>query len=317
MQTKVAQHPFRVIIQKEIGDTIRSWKFMIMMGILLVSCFSSLSIALDDFEAAVKAGADQFFFLNMFTYSDGTLPSFIVFIGFIGPLLGISMGFDSINSEYNNGTISRLVAQAIYRDYIINAKAIASLWLITIMLLAMSMLSIGVGIVIIGIPPSPEEVLRILSFTFVAVVYISFWLYLAQFFSVIFRQSATAALAAIAMWLFFSIFYGMLIGLVAKHIAPGVYAPSHQIYNAQVLLHRLQSINPEQLFNDAVSTLLIPSVRHIGPMMMGDKIGSLPTPIPLGQSIMVIWPQLTALLAAAACFFALTYRRFMKQEVRS
>ena len=44
---------------------------------------------------------NPFFFLHLFTASDGTLPPFFVFISFLGPLLGISMGFDAINSEHD------------------------------------------------------------------------------------------------------------------------------------------------------------------------------------------------------------------------
>ena len=59
---------------------------------------------------------------RLFTVSDGTLPSFVLFINFLGPLLGIALGFDAVNSEQNKGTLSRMLSQPIHRDCIINAK---------------------------------------------------------------------------------------------------------------------------------------------------------------------------------------------------
>ena len=82
-------------------------------------------------------GVDDFVILKLFTLSDGTLPTFIGFVGFLGPLLGIGMGFDAINSERNKGTLSRIMAQPIHRDDLLNAKFAASLIVISIMFITL------------------------------------------------------------------------------------------------------------------------------------------------------------------------------------
>jgi ABC-2 type transport system permease protein len=45
--------------------------------------------------------------------------------------------------------------------------------------------------------------------------------------------------------------------------------------------------------------------------------GAIPSPLPLGQSLLVAWPQLTGLIAATVVCFALSYILFMRREVRS
>ena len=40
-------------------------------------------------------------------------------------------------------------------------------------------------------------------------------------------------------------------------------------------------------------------------------------PLPLGQSILVIWPYLTGLIAITVVCFGVSYLAFMKQEIRS
>jgi len=311
-------HPFMVLVHKEFADNIRSWKFIIMLTLILLSCFGALYASLSDFSTAVKnSSEDGFFFLKLFTHSNGTLPSFLVFIGFLGPLLGISIGFDAINAEHSRGTMSRLLAQPIYRDYVLNAKFIAALLLLTVLFVSMTLLVLGFGLIFIGIPPTAQEFLRMISFAIVVIIYVAFWLNLSLLFSVKFRQAATSALAGIAVWLFFSVFYGMIVDLIAKSVYPGQFASRGQIIGFQVFIHRLQSLNPAQLFNDAVNTLLLPSVRSTGPIMMEQSNGAIPTPLPLGQSWMIIWPQLTALLAGTITFFGLAYQLFMKREIRS
>jgi ABC-2 type transport system permease protein len=81
-------NPFWVIVQKEISDSIRSWRFIIMVALIGLTCMGSLYTALTNFGSAIKPNdpAGSFFFLKLFTISDGTLPSFIVFISFLGPL---------------------------------------------------------------------------------------------------------------------------------------------------------------------------------------------------------------------------------------
>ena len=202
-------HPFWVIVNKEISDHVRSWRFIILLFLILLTCFGSLYISITNIGKAVKPGDPDgaFFFLKLFTTSDGSLPPFHVFIGFLGPLLGISLGFDAINSEQNRGTLSRIMSQPIHRDYLINAKFMASLVVISILFFALGFLVMGLGLIIIGVPPTAGEFLRVLLFIFLNILYVAFWLNLSILFSVIFRQAATSALASIAVWLFFTIFF--------------------------------------------------------------------------------------------------------------
>ena len=199
--------PFWVMVQKEVADHVKSWRFIILMAIIALTCTGSLYTALTNISKATDADSadNAFFFLKLFTVSDGTLPSFFVFIGFLGPLLGISLGFDTINSEQNKGTLSRILAQPGPRDYVITAKFIAALIVISVMFFTLSFLVMGAGLIAIGIPPTVEEFMRIIFYTLVSIIYVSFWLNLSILFSVRFRQSATSALSGIAVWLFFMI----------------------------------------------------------------------------------------------------------------
>ncbi|NPA35983.1 MAG: ABC transporter permease [Chlorobi bacterium] len=312
---------FAVIVEKEIADIVRSWRFLILLAIIALTTIGSVYTALTSISEALKSlskADDAFIFLQLFTYSDGTLPSFIVFVSFLGPLLGIGLGFDAVNSEQNKGTLSRILAQPIHRDYIINAKFIASLTVIGFLFFALGFLMMGIGIVTTGLIPTPEEFIRIVLFLLLNVVYVGFWLNMAIWFSVRFKQPATSALTGISVWIFFSIFYSMIVNLIMKAITNPAWLinPAYQVYLEKIKLMLLR-FSPNVLYSEATNTLLIPSVRSLGPLTMEQMQGAIPGPLPLGQSIILIWPHVTALIAASVLCFVLAYVPFMRREIRS
>lgn len=310
---------FRVLVRKEIADHVRNWRFILLLAIIFLTCVASLYTALNSLQDAIKSenGYSDFVILKLFTISDGTLPSFIGFIGFLGPLLGIGLGFDAINSERNKGTLSRIMAQPIHRDDLLNAKFTASLTIIGFMFLALGLLVLSLGLLIVGLPPSFEELLRIIAFLIVTVFYIGFWLNLSILFSVRFRQPATSALAGIAVWLFFSFFYDMILNLLSSALVRNSQASSvDDMLNHVNLMLGLSRISPYTLFNEATSTLLMPSVRNLGPLTTEQAYGAIDSPLPFGQSLLLVWPQVTGLIALTLASFAISYVMFLRQEIR-
>ena len=313
------KHPFWVIVHKEIADHVHSLRFIILISIIVLTCMGALYTALTNIGAAIKPDDPDgsFLFLKLFTVSDGTLPSFVLFINFLGPLLGIALGFDAVNSEQNKGTLSRMLAQPIHRDCSINAKFVAALIIIGALLFALGLLVMGCGLIAIGIPPTPEEFWRIILFIITGIFYVAFWLNISILFSLCFRQAATSALASVAVWLFFSVFYAMIVNVVAKALSPsGMVSVYHQISYQKFILG-LMRLAPSELFNEATTTLLMPSIRSLGPLTMEQLQGAIPSPLPLGESIMIVWSQLTGLIAATVVCFAISYIVFMRREVRS
>ena len=318
-EEKDVMRPFWIIVNKEISDQTRSWRFIILICIILLTCIGSLYTALTNIGSAIKPNDPDgaFLFLKLFTVSDGTLPAFFIFIGFLGPLLGISLGFDAINSEQNKGTLSRVMAQPIHRDSLINAKFTASIIVISVLFFALGFLVMGIGLIMIGIPPTAEEFMRIIFFILLSIIYVAFWLNLSILFSVCFRQAATSALAGIAVWLFFSVFYNLIIKIVARATVPSQYASPDQILGHEHFILNLLRLSPGQLFSEATTTLLMPSVRSLGPLTMEQIQSAIPSPLPLGQSLLLVWPQLTGLIAATVLCFALSYVSFMRREIRA
>ena len=52
-------------------------------------------------------------------------------------------------------------------------------------------------------------------------------------------------------------------------------------------------------------------------MVIGIYSGLTPTPLPLVQSLLIVWPQIVGLVALTAVCFAIAYIKFMREEIRA
>lgn len=305
------------LYKKELADHLNSKRFLIILILIYVTSFASLYGAISGISEAIKNDSN-FVFLKLYTSSGNSIPSFTSFIALLGPFLGLTLGFDAVNSERSAGTLNRLVAQPIYRDSVIIGKFLAGASVIAIMIFSMGIAIGAIGVLATGLVPEMEEVFRILIFLIFTVVYISFWLALSILFSVACRHSATSALAVIALWIFFAVF----MSLFANIIANAVYPVDNQ-YNALInsvnnyeLEQSINRLSPYYLYSEAVSTIMNPLVRSVNAVTMDQLIGAISGYLPLGQSLLLVWPHMVGMIALMLMAFALSYVGFMRQEIR-
>jgi len=311
------------ICRKELADHFSSTRFLILFClILMVALVSTYMVATNVREALEGVAKPSHVFLLLFT-APGKFFSLVQFIAFFGPLLGIIMGFDAINRERQHRTLAKLVSQPIFRDAVINGKFLAGVITVSIALVSLMLLLTGVGLMTVGVVPGAEELGRLLIYLLVSVAYVSFWLGLAILFSILFRSLATSALAAVALWIFFSFFIGFASDLVADAVAP-VHNPrdpeelvaNHRVAEAASLA------SPAVLYSQATSAILDPYRRSRGTLVLSGMMERLSlarfqNPLPLDQSLLVVWPYLTSMAALTLICFGLAYVIFMRQEIRS
>ena len=61
-----------------------------------------------------------------------------------------------------------------------------------------------------------------------------------------------------------------------------------------------------------------PATRSLGLVFMSQLEGALVgAPLPFGQSALLIWPQLSGLIAVMVVVFTLAYVSFQRQEIRA
>ena len=303
------------VLAKETADHLTSARLWFLEALILLAAGGAVYAAIGRVRDTVSE--DPFLFLSLFTVAREPLPSFVVFLGFLVPLVSIALGFDAVNGEHAHRTLSRLLAQPIYRDAVLIGKFLAGLVTLAITFLALWLLVIGLGLVMVGLPPDGEEVLRGFLFLVLTVAYGGVWLGLAMLFSVIFRQQATAALAALAVWLLFAVFWGMIAPLAAELLGPAGPSPFAQLERAE-LQQAISRASPNVLFGEATLAILNPATRTLGPVFFSQLQGAvLGAPLPFAESLVLIWPHLTGLVAAVIVTFTIAYVLFQRQEVRA
>src|SRR6266545_188874 len=214
-----------VVFWKELADHFSSRRFMILLIMIVLSGLWATYATGQAIRQNTDTVPSQYAFLLLLTSSGETLFSLTTFLGFFGPLVGITLGFDSISGEYARGTLSRVLSQPIYRDSLINGKFFAGLTTIAVLWSSILLLVIGLGITLLGFPPNTEELWRMLIFTMVGIFYIGFWLALAMLFSLLFQKTVTAALASMAVWLFMFLFVPIISQAIAGVIIPDASTP--------------------------------------------------------------------------------------------
>ena len=247
--------------------------------------------------------------------SGNSIPSFMTFIALLGPFVGLTLGFDAINKERAEGTLNRLASQPIYRDAIINGKFLAGAAIIFLMVFSMGLIVGAVGLIAIGTPPEAEEVGRVFVFLLFTALYICFWLALSILLSTVCRHSATSAMLGIALWIFFALFMSLVVNIISNVICPAQDTVANVISNYEMQMY-LNRLSPYYLYSEAVSTIMDPSVRTTNLILPEQLSGAISGYLSLGQSLLLVWPHLTGLIAVTVLMFALSYIAFMRKEIR-
>jgi ABC-2 type transport system permease protein len=306
-----ALHGLGVVIMKELSDHLTSARMRVLEWLVVLVALAALYGAIQQIRDVTAE--DPFLFLRLFTTSREPLPSFVSFLSFLVPLIAIGLGFDAINGEHSRRTLSRILAQPIYRDALLFGKFIAGLITLSISLIALWLLVIGLGLFLLGVPPSGEEMARAFIFLLVTIVYSGVWLALAMLFSIIFRSAATAALVTLGLWLFLT--------LIWPALAPAVVAAFAPTNNEETLIlasQYLSRLSPSTMFGEVVLAILNPSTRALGPIYLSQLQGAvMGAPLPLGESLILAWPQIVGLVAASILLFVAGYIVFQRQEVRA
>jgi ABC-2 type transport system permease protein len=304
------------IALKEAADHMNSARIHLVMLLVILTAIGSVYAAIGQIK--VTTGEDQFLFLRLFTTAQQPLPSFVSFLGFLVPLVAIALGFDAINGEYSRHTLSRILSQPIYRDALLTGKFLGGLLVIAICLLALWLLVTGLGILLLGLPPSGEEIARGLAFLLSTFIYAGVWLAVAMAFSTLVKSPATSALCALTVWLVFTVFWPMLAPLIAGAVAPidplDPMTAVHQINVSQAIAR----VSPNVLYGEATLAMLNPATRSLGLLFASQMNGAvMGAPLPLSQSIALVWPQIAGMIAAVLVLFTIAYVSFQRQEIRA
>lgn len=291
-----------IVFRKELGDHLVSQRIYIIALLVYLISISMTYSSIMGLWGNFSRSEGENLFLKLFTSQQGLVPSFLGFIAFFGPLIGLILVFDAVNRESNQGSMGLVLSQPIHKDSMIIGKFAATVATVMLILSTVFIFTIGMGMATLGAFPTLEEMTRITVFLIFSGVYLSFWIGLGLLYSIYFRREGTSALASIATWLFFTLFYYMIADFLTNVGASSDFI----VYTS-----------PSEIYLRASSVIMEPLIRVLGPVSYEKMSMMLASPLSIGDSLLIIWPHLTALTAGMIIIFIVSYIGFIRQEIRS
>ncbi|QSZ67421.1 ABC transporter permease [Methanofollis aquaemaris] len=206
----------RVIAAKEFRDHIRSRRFHILLAIFLVIAAVGLidgsvqyNKQIEDYnERLAQASDDPMMEMGhgYFDWKPSILSAFFrmsMLIVTVGIVLGCAMGFDLISREKESKSLKILLSHPVYRDEVINGKALGGIAAIALAMGIMLALSFAV-ILIFGIVPNLDESVRILLFGGLSFLLIFSYFAIALFMSTVAKDSSNALIYTLIVFIVLS-----------------------------------------------------------------------------------------------------------------
>ena len=300
---------------KEMADHFGRRRFVLLLGLVGIGVLWGSFVDLADLVSKGR----EFLFLDVFTSTAGVPISLLSFISFFGPVIGIALGFDAINGERTQGTLSRLLAQPLHRDDVYNAKFAAGLLTLVLVISSMMIVVIGLTMFRLGMAPRGEEIIRLIGLGVVASFYLAFWLALAITASVMLRNTVTSALASIGAWFALGFLITLAGGVLADRLVPDVATSAEAVRHVEIEAW-VNRLSPAGLFSEATGILLDPFGGRALNLFTVDQSrlsGLLAMPVSAGQSLQLVWPHIVVLLSMVAVLLAASYAKFMREEIRA
>jgi len=305
------------VCSKELTDHLGSKRYIILFALIL-----SLSILLAHQGAEYVRHHPRLGFMAAFTGAQFGF-SFTAIMVIFGPIIGLSLSFDSINRERASGTLSVILSQPIHRDSVINGKFLAGT--IALSLLSTTTIGImcGVTIYILGFGPTAEESIRIVIYTLFTILYLAFWHALGLLYSTVTKKTSTSMLISVTTWLFFSIIIAIVAALIAFLLVPARIPTVAEGNITQIIQSEefkeamrrrvqiqmnIQKLSPAYLYSEACNLILT-----------SNPSGGFERPVrslTLAESLLAIWPNITAIIAALIFCFVASYILFLRLEIR-
>src|ERR1700688_3294581 len=268
-----AFHGLGVVMLKELSDHLTSVRMRVLEWLVVLGALAALYGAIQQIKDTTAEDP------------------FLSFLSSLVPLMAIGLGFDAVNGEHNRRTLSRILAQPIYRDALLFGKFLAGVATLSISLVALWLLVIGVGLVALGVPPGSQEMARSLVFLVATIAYASVWLALAVLCSILFRSAATAALAAFGLWLILTLLWRFVVQAIG-----GAILSANDSDTSAMVVQALARLSPSTLFAEITLPILDPTrgLSDLNPfyqLQLYMQLRILPNaPLPLGESIVMVLP---------------------------
>ncbi|MCK9580384.1 MAG: ABC transporter permease [Methanoregula sp.] len=200
------------IARKEFFDHIRSRKFLLIFGILLIVAVVGLIGGVTEYNKEIKSYNEHQSMVNspLSSYMPekpsilSVFSSVATYLIFVGGILGIAMGFDLVSKEKESKSLKILLSHPVYRDEVINGKALGGIAALAGALAVVLVIAFAT-LLIYGIVPDSSELILIAVFGGVSFLLIFSYFAIALFMSTVMDESGSALIYTIIIFIVLSV----------------------------------------------------------------------------------------------------------------
>ena len=192
-----------VVAKKEFLDHVMGKKFLVILAILMIISLLAMHQGVESYNKQLDSYKERT--AEIEEHPEGMLPGWmpekpsILFVfqmmsmlfGILGAILAIAIGFNLISGEKESGSLKSLLSHPVFRDTIINGKALGGMGALGFAMLVMTLLSIGI-LMMLGIMPTGDEFVRILVFMGFTLLFMFSFFAIALMCSTIAKNSTRA-----------------------------------------------------------------------------------------------------------------------------
>lgn len=206
------------IAHKEFLDHVRSRKFLLILGIFLVIAVVGIISGVADYNKSLSVYNQHMSAASASPAPDtmGDKPSILsvfssvsTYLVFLGAILGIAMGFDLVTKEKESKSLKILLSHPVYRDEVINGKALGSIAALAFALGIVFVLCLA-ALLVCGIIPGSGELSLIGVFAIVSFLFIFSYFAIALFMSTVSEESGSALIYTLIIFIALSSLLPML-----------------------------------------------------------------------------------------------------------
>ncbi|NQS74306.1 MAG: ABC transporter permease [Methanoculleus sp.] len=343
-----------IVAAKEFSDLFTSRRFLLIFALYLIIAIIGMAQGIERYDDALASynkamqAADEYrdlqelgawwlempgkpTILYVFSSMTGTTMT-------LGALLAIAAGFDLVTREKETRSLKTLLAHPVYRDEVIVGKALggaAALGVVVGLALAL----ITAVLLVLSIVPTAGEVVRILLFGAISLLFLVAWFAVALAFSTVTRESGNALIFTLVIFFVISSLLpvlGAMVGVAVagpppqlpetpavqeltftyvsnatgSYVAPGADSGRHEALREYQ--EDLAAYTKKKSVVTNVVTLLSPqkSYQTVANIISAPQERSLP------ESLGSVWAGVVGLIVFPSVFFAAAYGKFMRMDIR-
>ena len=353
-----------VVAKKEFQDHVMGKKFIVILAILMLISLLAMHEGVKNYNNMLEGYKEQT--LEIEEYPEEMPPRWpreepsilkvfqpmVFFFGFLGAILAIAIGFNLISGEKESGSLKSLLSHPVFRDTIINGKALGGMGALGFAILVMMLLSVGL-LMMLGIMLTGDELVRILVFMGFSLLFMFSFFAIALMCSTIAKNSIRAITYTLVIFIVISfvmplagIFIGMQLagdmpeysemtvrinesGDMSKEEQIEEYERIHEEYDEEyakesqeygdrvMMVQEMFSIaDPKSNFEKVSAAVLEPRFEPLRGFFVFGPMGDTSKETSILEALGMVWKNLLALILFPIAMFAIAYIKFMRLDIR-